>query len=401
MPAVVFHQPVFHPPVFHLQPIGRLANQMIQYMVALKFTHMTRGCRISNVDLPAWGIRHPAVDSPGPVVFERRQQHIDLPSLANRVWAREIARVEWTGFGQRMENFLPRAHYRDVFVSPFAHPMGFGPEYLVCPVRAEDILNGPNPDYVLTPVEFYQDIVRQTGLQPVFIGQTRPNAYMDRIAAAFPGAIVRPPQEDILADFETIRQSCHVVIGVSTYSWLAAWLSDSLQTIHLAVSGLFNPMQAPVVDLLPFGDPRYRFFLFPLNYAVPLAEHAEAHRRIAPYWRQMPHEALRQQFAAAPRFKPRAQDALDALDEVFYLRTNADVAEIARVLGPESARTHYANHGLAERRRPVRLDAAWYVRQYPWAAFEIAQGDYADAADHYLAIGRLRGYRPCPALGQR
>lgn len=382
-------------PVFHLEPMGRLANQMIAYMVALKFAQMVRGCRISNIAIQAWGIDHPHITSAGPVAKEQREQHIDLVMLAERMWARDISRVEWRGFGQRMENFLPPERYRGVFASPFARPMGFGPEYLVCPVRAEDILHGPHPDYVLTPVEFYRDIVRITGLKPVFIGQTHPNAYMDRIRQAFPDALYREPQDDPLVDFETIRQSRNAVIGVSTFSWLAAWLSDSLDTIVLTVSGLFNPMQCRDVDLLPFGDGRYRFFLFPINYAVPLYRHAEVHGRIAPYWREVPHDPLRTAFAAAPRHQRRLEDALAVFDEAHYLNTNADVAAVARLQGTGSGLGHFINHGFHEGRMPLRFDPAWYCQHYPSAAFEVASGDYATPIDHYIAVGRGRGHHPC------
>lgn len=145
--------------------------------------------------------------------------------MAVRLRSGELDRVEWRGYGQRLENLLPREHYRPVSRSPFDRPMGYGPDCLVCPVRAEDILDG-NAHYPLTPVEFYQDLVRATRLKPVFIGQTSPNLYMDRLRAAFPDAEVRPPQSDVLVDFETIRQSRHVVVGVSTYAWLAAMFTN-------------------------------------------------------------------------------------------------------------------------------------------------------------------------------
>ncbi len=382
--------------VFHLDPMGRLANLMIEYMVALKFIDTAPGCRISNIRIPAWGIDHPPLQSGGPVVVERREQHIDLPGLADQMNAGKIGRVEWTGFGQRMENLLPPERYQDVFVSPFKTPMGYGPEYLVCPVRAEDILNGPHTDYVLTPVEFYRDVFETTSLKPVFIGQTHPNRYMDRIKAAFPDAIFREPQADPLFDFETIRQSKNILVGVSTYSWLAAWLSRTAERIFITVSGLFNPMQKPDVDLLPSNDARYEFFLFPINYAVPLDRHVEVHRRIAPYWRQMSRAALRQQLSGLPRFARDLNQALAVFDERFYLDTNADVAAVAQSLGPAFAQAHYRNHGFQERRLPTRLDPMWYASQYPLAAFEVAQGDYADFAHHYVAIGKARGYQPYP-----
>ncbi len=387
-------------PVIHLNPTGRLANLMIQYMAALKFAQMVPNCRISNMRIPEWGVHHPSIDPEGVVGRVQAEQHIDLSGLAERVWAQEIQRVEWIGFGQRLENFMPRERYQDVFVSPFDRPMGFGADYLVCPVRAEDILHGPNPDYVLTPVEFYRDIVDMTGLQPVFIGQTDPNPYMDRITAQFPGAIIREPQDNPLVDFETIRQSHSVVIGVSTYAWLAAWLSRSAEQIFLTVNGLFNPMQKSEVDLLPFGDVRYRFFLFPVNFAGPLDRSLRAHRRMAPYWRELPHAVLQEQFATAPRFRPSVADAVAALDEDFYLEANPDVASVAQSQGRDFARAHYMHHGYQEGRAALQADRVWYADQYPLAAFEVAQGDYADFAQHYQVIGRLRGYRANPPAGE-
>jgi hypothetical protein len=88
--------------------------------------------------------------------------------------------------------------------------------------------------------------------------------------------------------------------------------------------------------------------------------------------------------------------ALSVFDEECYLDTNEDVAAVARDLRPAVARAHYAHHGFPERRLPFRLDPVWYAGQYPLAALEVAQGDYAEFAYHYLAIGKVRGYRPYP-----
>jgi hypothetical protein len=373
---------------------------MIEYMVALTFAEMVGGCRISNISLPKWNIHHPKLELPYPNVVEPRQQHIDLPALARLVASNQINGVKWTGYGQRMENFLPRERYRDVFVSPFGRPMGYGPGYLVCPVRAEDILDGSCPEYPLTPVEFYRDLAKLTGLILVFIGQTRPNLYMDRLREAFPDALFREPQDDPLVDFETIRQSHNIALGVSTYSWLAAWLSSSAENIYLAVSGLFNPMQKPNVDLLPFGDARYKFFLFPLNYGVPLERHAEAHRRIAPFWQQMPHDELRRRFRNAPVFPRDLNQALALFDTDFYLQANPDVADIALRVGRDYARGHYIDHGFRELRLPFRLDEAWYASEYPLAAFEVARGNYAELAHQYMAVGKARGYLPYSPAAQ-
>jgi hypothetical protein len=154
-------------------------------------------------------------------------------------------------------------------------------------------------------------------------------------------------------------------------------------------------MQYPPVDLLPFGDSRYRFYQFPINYVGPLEQHAAAHRRLAPFWRYVPHETLRQQIHEAPRFMRNLDMMLAEFDAMFYLAMNPDVVAIGGN-DREFARHHYAGWGFDERRLPFLLNEVWYAKQYPMAAFEVSQGDYSDFAHHYIAVGRARGYRPVP-----
>ena len=57
----------------------------------------------------------------------------------------------------------------------------------------------------------------------------------------------------------TLRNAAHVVLSVSSYAWLATWLSEKAKTIHLPVAGLFSPLNRETF-LLPIGDPRYEFY---------------------------------------------------------------------------------------------------------------------------------------------
>jgi hypothetical protein len=381
-------------PVFHVDLIGDMANRMIQYMVALKFASLVPGCCISNVDMSDWGINHPALPAAGPIERERRQQHVALDELSAAMRDGRANRVKYHGFGQRMENFLDADFYRGVFVCPFQEDLGFGSDVLLCPVRGGDIIDGPARDYPLTPPKFYADIIAQTGLRPVFMGQTEPNHYTDRLRLHFPNALFLKSR-GAMRDFETIRQSKNIVVGVSTFIWLAAWLSHA-ETIHLAVNGLLNPLQVPVVDLLPFGDPRYRYHLFPLNYGVSREDQEAAHAAIAPFWRLVPADLLQRQIAEAPRVPVDWPSMLAAYDEAYYLATNADVAIGVSEGWLPNGQAHYVGAAFREGRFGFPLDRKWYAMQYPLAALEVAAGDYLDFTHHYVAVGRARGYRPLP-----
>jgi hypothetical protein len=385
-------------PVFHIEPRGGLASRMIQYMVALKFQSLVPGCRISNVVLPEWGINQPPLDSPGPVETVSQLQHIDLDGLTERVRAGEIRRIVYAGFGKRMENLLDAEVYRSVFHSPATAPFELDAQHLVCPIGTAAAPEDRGPFHPLTPVEFYADIVAETGLSPAFIGQRTPDIYTDRLHAQFPQALFLHTG-NALVDFEAIRRAKNIVVGVSSFAWLAAWLSHA-DRIFMTVNGLFNPLQYNFVDLLPLEDPRYRFSLFPVNYAVPLEHHAAAHRRIAPFWRPVSHDVLWRRVREAPRLDPSNEEILANFDAEFYLSMNPDVAQVVGADNAEGARAHYLLFGVREQRLPLRLAPAWYAARYPMAAFEVGQGDYSNFAHHYIAVGRTRGYRPMPGDGE-
>jgi len=382
-------------PVFHIEPKGRIASQMIQYMVALKLRSLVPGVRISNVDFPEWGIHHPALPLFGRIERAGQLHHFDMDGLAARARAGGTDAVIYNGFGQRLENFLDADSYRAVFRSSIASPYLFDEQYVVCPIRADDSLDDDDGgNHPLTPVEFYADIVAESGLRPVFMGQTAPNLYTDRLRQRFPDALFLEPGNPML-DFEIIRRAKNIALGVTVFGWLAAWLSHA-ERVFMAVSGWFNPMQCPQVDLLPFGDLRYRFYLFPLNYDVPLAQHEEAHRLIAPYWRFVPQAALQLMFRGAPRLDPFFAEMRQALDLDFYLTMNPDVPTQFGAGNAEAAWDHYRDRGVREGRLPFRFAPAWYAARYPKAALEVAQGDYGNLAHHYAAVGRTHGYRPVP-----
>jgi hypothetical protein len=98
--------------------------------------------------------------------------------------------------------------------------------------------------------------------------------------------------------------------------------------------------------------------------------------------------------ARRPRFGGPLELFQMHFDEAFYLAQNAAVRAAVAAGAFKSGFEHYQDQGYFERLAPFRLDRAWYSREYPLAAIEVSQGDFADFHHHYLAIGRLRGYRP-------
>ncbi len=382
-------------PVVHVNPMGGLANRMMQAMLALTLASQVPGCVVSNVDLPEWGLRFPAVPQPGVRRHVLVDERFDLAHEVGRLRSGEVGRLEIQVYGQRLEYFLPPAVYRQVFPTSAlpgeAEAPGYGAGQLVCSVRGGEVLDGRHPGYVLLPVEFYAELVARTGLSPVFLGQLASNAYVDALRARFPDASFVDSRGP-MADFAALRRSRNIVPSVSTFAWLAAWLSEADQ-VFLPVDGMLHPVTGPHANLLPLDDPRYRFFLFPANYAVPVEEYGPVHEALLGQWRLVEPVMLREMFRAVPRLPRRFERIAPLFDESFYLATHADVRSAVEAGGYGTGHEHYVAHGFAEKRVAVPIDAAWYARTYPLAAQEIGEGWFADPEHHFVEIGAARGYR--------
>lgn len=244
-----------------VQPLGRLANQMMQLMLALALRdRLAPEVPILGYDLPEWNLRAP------PFVARRGARQIDLRSHSFNLDRLAFAlkngladEVLIRGWGMRLEYYREPAHYDALFrAASTIDYYAASDDEIVLNVRGEDILSGSHPLYFPLPLAYYEKVLHETGLRPVFMGQLEDNFYTASIRERFPDAKFLPSISP-MCDFETIRNARHVALSVSSFSWLAAWISSTLQSIHMPICGLYNPLVTPAM-LVPFGDPRYRFY---------------------------------------------------------------------------------------------------------------------------------------------
>lgn len=349
---------------------GNLANKMLQYMGALTMASRIRDCTIVNVSIPEWGIEIPD-DTQHEVFFDNlemwwwdpfRPQIEELCATANRS---QSIRLVMGDYLQRMEFFMAPEFYNEIFPgSPLAlHEVGA--KDLLINIRSGDILGGV-PHYPLLPIAFYEDIVAKMGLTPVFCGQLGDSEYVRQLRRRFAGARFIESQ-GAREDFDLIRSAQNIVVAVSTFSWLAAWLSRA-KTIILPLSGFLNPSHCREFDLLPADDIRYRFFLFPLNFGLPEKEALEHHQRMSGYWKEISRNQVALLKNAAPFLRTPRQNYDGGLPT------------------------------LTARGAAITFDPVWYSHRYVDAAMEISEGWFEDPLHHYLEVGRLRGYLPTPPL---
>lgn len=98
---------------------------------------------------------------------------------------------------------------------------------------------------------------------------------------------------------------------------------------------------------------------------------------------------------------PAAAPDAQVTDEDYYLSHNPDVAAAVQSGAMRCGHDHWMAFGRFERRLPragytegEAVRAEWYEQAYPAARADIAAGRARDAADHYVRLGRARGYRP-------
>ena len=277
--------------VFSASLITHYANHSMQYMVGLKLREMVPGLQLSNFELPYWDINIPPLyDDEISSVIVGAKQHVDLPKFAYLLNNKIVRRINWLGYGQRMQNFPDKEPLKRHFARFDTEGLSLGDDYLVCPIRAGEILDGGHSGYPLIPAEFYREMANKYGKKLVFMGQTDPNCYMDALRAALPDALFLS-RKGPLVDFQIIRQARNIVVPVSTFAWLAAWLSNAA-LIVLPVFGLYNPRQFPEHDLLPLAEPHYQFYEFPPHSAVPLELVLEDHADLSGQWRHVAPQEL-------------------------------------------------------------------------------------------------------------
>lgn len=243
----------------NIRPLGNMGNQMLQYMFALSVRDRAGELEIFGQDIPFWNIKAPvpADFSSSPLIL-RGHQYIDATQVAHWIRAGKIRDCELHGLGFQMSNYGHHERYAAVFNAETVDAAGYGPEYVVFNVRGAEILDRKHRDYGPVPLSFIDQVIETTGAKPVFMGQLGDDFYSWKLRERYAGSIFQQSR-GALIDFEVLRRSHQIAVAVSTFSWVAAWLSKA-QVIHVPLCGILNPQQRPDIDLLPENDERYRFY---------------------------------------------------------------------------------------------------------------------------------------------
>jgi hypothetical protein len=133
--------------------------------------------------------------------------------------------------------------------------------YNVAHIRLGDIIVNGVPrrrDYHPLPISFYKDIEKLSSKPFAFVFQDNSLPwYTTRMLAEFENSVAIE-MGCIHRDFWLLRNSKEVTIATSTFSFLAAWLSNDAVTIWIPNAGFLNQSIRPDIDLLSSNDSRFK-----------------------------------------------------------------------------------------------------------------------------------------------
>lgn len=249
-------------PIIVVRPKGRMANQMFQLMLAIELSQKLGGAPIFGYSLPEWGIMGPKLPvlSLPDEVFLISRHRFNLRNLLLLLDNKVVNGVVIEGWGMRLEHFGAPQKYQKLFRSNQETP-SLSEHELLINVRAEDILSGWHSEYFPMAFSYFEKVISVTGLSPVFMGQIGEDPYSLALKNRFKGARFLT-QASPLVDFQTIRAAHNIALSISSFSWLAAWLSENAKTIHMPLAGLFEP-KTTGTNLIPLSDSRYRYYKVP------------------------------------------------------------------------------------------------------------------------------------------
>lgn len=244
-------------------PRGNLGNQMLQLMFARNLQKHFPALEIIGYNMPVWELSQVGAMRLPSFVPSLRQPDPDVQFIAGLykrglLHCAKIRRVPLD-----VSSLGPQSLHHDYFSRHSNTAYRPREDEIIINVRGGEILSNVHEDYGPMPLHFYKRVLEESGLNAVFLGQIGSDYYSKLLIDNFPNAKFIASQ-GILEDFTSLRLAKHLVISVSTFSWLAAWLSEA-RSIHFPVYGMFNPAQRPDAWFLPSDRKEYKFYWMPIR----------------------------------------------------------------------------------------------------------------------------------------
>lgn len=382
--------------VILINPLGNVANRILQLLVAKKIQQNTKNSVIKNISIPEFGFDQKDSsyfhNQACAVGMEDIFYHLDINGISRNIDNGNIDTFILGSFSFNIDS-LPSRDFCKNFIKCDESIKGFGDEFILINIRGGEVFHNVHGKYIVLPPEYYKKIIKDTGLKPVFYGQIEDNLYFDILKDNFPDALFISGRDPVY-DFNVIRNSKNIAMCISTFSWLACYLSNA-NKIYMPLGGIFSINQNYNQNLIPLNEKEYKFIMLPWSWSENLFSNEDLffkkQRAIG-----LNIELVKRKKITSIRNKlshKRKKIKINGFDEDFYLSKYEDVAKCIPSIYP-SAIHHYMNFGFYEKREICKFDEQFYSTQYPEAAMACSMGDYDSLFEHYQDYGIMNGYLP-------
>jgi hypothetical protein len=102
-------------------------------------------------------------------------------------------------------------------------------------------------DYSAVPISFYEKVIQSARIDVEFVVEsTVPNWYLKMLRKVL-GFDLKTSTVAPLADFQRISKGSEIGLGVSTFSWMAAFIGNP-NKVHIPLLGIFDSTKRPDLD---------------------------------------------------------------------------------------------------------------------------------------------------------
>jgi len=244
--------------------LGNAGNRLFQYFFCAELARRSGVRSVHGLDIPEFGIQSASIAPAGRVIQTSPGHLYNVADLAYKLRNGIYDCVNFVGYAHRLEYYPDLNFLRSLMLALPGHSLEPpGERDLVINIRGAEVLGRAHSSYGPPPISFYEHLASKTGLTPVFVGQVGDDFYSRELRRRFDGCRF-VESHGAASDFAFLQAAKNLVVAVSTFSWLAAWLSVRAEHIHLPVSGFLNPLQRADINLCPVSDERYSFYEFPV-----------------------------------------------------------------------------------------------------------------------------------------
>jgi hypothetical protein len=242
-----------------LIPNGRLGNNLFQLSLANYLKIQFPNIEILFPSFPEIGISQSdgyieALKSTPDVYLSDSQ--IQIKQIEDFIGKKPSAVIHCAAWGMNSEIYsFSRNYLRSLALTDSEVNNAMTPRNLTFHIRGGDLWQNPwykrkkyiHTDYSAVPVSFYEKVLQSARIEVEFVVEsTVPNWYLKMLRKSL-GFDFRTSTVGPVVDFQRISKGCEIGLGVSTFSWMAAFLGNP-DKVHIPCLGIFDSTKRPDLD---------------------------------------------------------------------------------------------------------------------------------------------------------